>query len=453
MKLGTSQIEITPPPGAELSGFAARVQPATGVLDPLFARALFLECDGAKLLWLHCDLIGFDRAIVQDFRRWARAQLGLREDEVMLSATHTHAGASTIHLREAGEYDAAYVEFLHAQLRKVSQLAVAQPEKCELVSAEGQLDLAVDRRKTASSHTDPLVAALGFRRADGTFLAAVVNYAMHPVALGPDNRRVSADTSGAAALALAEKLPGQPVVLVTNGACANLNPPAENVAVAQMQQWGRQIAEAVIHLLPAAKPHVRPKLKIIRCVVPLPLEVLDAAGINRFADGALRDAAPLAQWGEKYRRVVEHWRATLLKNGCANGYAHHEAELFGVSLNGIILLGANAEVFSEFTDLLRRGSEKKIYLVGYANGDVGYLPTRAAYTEGGYEVEVAHMFYGGFRPQAGGLELLAAAAKELVAELHADDGAAQKISATARRVGRVAPRAPCLAWPTTARTE
>ena len=35
MKVGTSQTDITPEPGVELSGFAARTQPSTGVLDPL----------------------------------------------------------------------------------------------------------------------------------------------------------------------------------------------------------------------------------------------------------------------------------------------------------------------------------------------------------------------------------------------------------------------------------
>lgn len=420
MILGTAQIEITPKPGLELSGFAARLQPSTGVLDALFAKALYLVCAKSELLWIHCDLIGFDRAIVQNFRRWAKTELGLVEHQVILSATHTHAGPGTIHLREAGEYDAAYVEFLMARLREVAHAAINRTEKCELISVEGHLNLAVDRRKTASSHTDPRVAALGFRRGDGTFAAAVVNYAVHPVALGPSNRRVSADMSGQAAAALAAQLPGNPVVLVTNGACANLNPPAENVAFAQVQRWGAEIADAVGPMLKQAKAPEEPKLKIVTRIVSLPLEVLDAEGINRFADKAALDAEPLAQWGDKYRRVVEYWRSTLLKNGRETSNGHHEAELFGVRLNGVILVGVNAEVFSEFTDILREHSDRKIYLIGYANGDVGYLPTRAAYAEGGYEVEVAHMFYGGFRPKPGGLELLAAAATELVVELQTD---------------------------------
>ncbi len=414
MILGTAQIDITPQPGVELSGFAARTQPSTGVLDPLFARALYLTEGQNKLLWIHCDLIGFDRAIVHEFRRWALQELGLAENQVMLSATHTHAGPCTIHLREAGEYDRAYVEFLQLRLREAAKTALAQTGDAELVTVEGRLDLAVDRRKTASSHTDPRVAALGFRRADGTFAAAVLNYAMHAVALGPTNRCLSADIPGQAAITLGQQLPGNPIVLVTNGACANLNPPAEDVSFGQVKQWGAQLADAVATLLKAMKTPAKPGLRVITRTVPLPLDTLDADGINTFADKALRNAGPLAQWGDKYRRVVEHWRSSLLRNGKASSNGHHEAELFGICLDDVILIGANAEVFSEFTDLLRQHSDKKIYLIGYANGDMGYLPTRAAYKEGGYEVDVAHMFYGGFRPKAGGLELLAAEAADLV---------------------------------------
>ena len=419
MILGSSQMDITPQPGVELSGFAARLQPSTGVLDPLFAKALYLASGGAKLLWIHCDLIGFDRSIVLEFRRWAEETLGLHKGEVMLSATHTHAGPCTIHLREAGDFDVTYVELLQRKLREAAVAAMARTQEVELVTVEGQLNLAVDRRKTASSHTDPRVAALGFRRGNGTFAAAVVNYAMHPVAGRPMNRAISADIAGPAANRLAAQLPGNPVVLITNGACANLNPPAENVPFDQVRRWGEQIADTVAPLLNGPVSGAKPPLRVISRIVPLPLDMLDAEGINRFADRALLNAGPLAEWGDKYRRVVEHWRTTLLKNGNGQANGHHEAELFGIRLGDVIFVGANAEVFSEFTDIVRRQSDKKIYLIGYANGDLGYLPTHAAYAEGGYEVDVAHMFYGGFRPKAGGLELLAATASDLVGQLEA----------------------------------
>ena len=245
MKVGAAQVDITPKPGVELSGFAARIQPSTGVLDPLFAKALYLADGSERVLWIHCDLVGFDREIVLEFREWAQQRLGLAAGQVMLSATHTHSGPCTIHLQECGRYDPAYAKLLQGCLREAGEAAVAQTEDCEVITTEGRLDLAVDRRQQASKHTDPRVAALGFRRNDGAFKAVVVNYPMHPVALGSSNRQISTDMPGQAALRLSRQLPGNPAVLVTNGACGNLNPPAENVPFAQIEAWGGQIADAV----------------------------------------------------------------------------------------------------------------------------------------------------------------------------------------------------------------
>jgi hypothetical protein len=77
-------------------------------------------------------------------------------------------------------------------------------------------------------------------------------------------------------------------------------------------------------------------------------------------------------------------------------------------------VGANVELFSIFTEWLRRELGPHVYVLGYANGNCGYLCPQAAYEEGGYEVETAHVFYGGHRFRAGGLERLAAEAGALV---------------------------------------
>jgi neutral ceramidase len=418
MKVGISQIDITPKPGVELSGFAARTQPSIGVLDPLFAKAVFLANGSERVLWIHCDLVGFDREIVREFREWAWQRWGLAGGQVMLSATHTHSGPCTIHLQECGRYDPAYVELLQGRLREAAESALGQTEDCEVVTTEGHLDLAVDRRQQASKHADPRVAALGFRRRAGAFKAVVVNYPMHAVALGASNRQISADMPGQTALRLTRQLPGNPTVLVTNGACGNLNPPAENVPFAQIEAWGAQVADAVAARLAQTAPTPHALFRVAARVLPLPLDVLDEAAIEAFARKALLDKKPLAEWGDKYRRAIELWRSALIAAAHAGRVAdHRDAELFALRLGYVTLLGVSAEVFSEFADWLRGGTTERVYVVGYANGDMGYLPTQAAYAEGGYEVEVAHLFYGGFRPKAGGLELLAREAKALLQQI------------------------------------
>ena len=416
MRVGTCQVDITPAPGGELCGFAARTQPSTGLLDPLYARVLYLESRGERLLWVHCDLIGLDNGIVTSFRRWAECSRGLALDRVLLTASHTHSGPATIHLREAGSFDAAYVALLETKLQEASVAAASCTEEAAVVGVEGRLDLAVDRRGQASAHTDPRVAAVGFRRPDGSFVAVVANYAVHPVALGAENRQISADLHGQAAARLSALLPGAPVVLFTNGACGNLNPPALGVPFEQVCDWGGEMAAAVAGPLATAAPRTDDSLRVACRVVPLALEVIDEDSLRRLCDSAL-SLPSAAAWGEKYRRVVGAWAADQRRALEVSHPTHRVAEIFAVRRGGADFVGVNAEVFSAFSPLLRGCAGGPVYPVGYANGNWGYLASREAYEEGGYEVEEAHFFYGGLRPQAGSLELLADEACRLLSAL------------------------------------
>lgn len=416
MEVGAAEIDITPAVGVELCGFAARVQPSISVLDPLCAKALYLVDGEERLLWVHCDLLGLPRDFVEGFRQWALQELDLESRQVVLSATHTHSGPATIVLHEAGAIDPDYLGLLRERLEEVAAAAMEETQWGELVCVEGRCELAVDRRGKPSARTDPRVAAFGWRRADsGEFIATLVNYPMHAVALGPANRQISADWPGRCAARLTDTLPGDPVVLVTNGACGNLNPPTENVSVEQLDAWGGLVADSVGGLLVSAEPQTRPSLGVTAQVVPVPLEVLSADQIEAFAAASLENRAGLGEWGEKFRRAVETWRRDMLaamESGSAAVSA--DVELCAIRLGPCGLVAVNAEAFCDFTDEIRAQADAPVYTIGYANGLAGYLPTEAAFAEGGYEVELAHLFYGGFRMRRGNLEHLAEMAAGLL---------------------------------------
>ena len=56
-------------------------------------------------------------------------------------------------------------------------------------------------------------------------------------------------------------------------------------------------------------------------------------------------------------------------------------------LGNLALASAPAEIFTENGALVKRESPiEDTFFLGYTNGSIGYVPTRGAYREGGYEV-------------------------------------------------------------------
>jgi len=244
----------------------------------------------------------------------------------------------------------------------------------------------------------------------------VANYPIHPVALGNGNRLISGDLFGFAAGHLSDQLPGRPVVLMTNGACGNLNPPAVGAPVAQVQTWGHLIAATMADGLLRHPSPLAPTLHTRRRQCALPLDVPDRSGVEALAAAVVRGAADgRPAWLVKITAAAKIWQQERLAEIASDRPpTHREVELFAVQFGSLTFVGGGAEIFSDFTAWLRAAAGPQVYTVGYANGNCGYLSTRAAYAEGGYEVDMAHFFYGNFRFAGGALEQLAAEAADLL---------------------------------------
>ena len=417
MRIGTAVRDITPPPGAELGGFLYRVQPSVGVHDALFARAVYVEHDAERLLWLHADLIGFENAFVIALRHWAVRRFGLDDRQIVVSTTHTHSGPATVALIGCGAMDPDYLARLREHLEHAAAAAVAQTEPVALAYAEGHCDLATDRRRTASAHVDPRVGVVGFRRRDGSFAAVVANYAMHNVALGHANRYVSGDVAGRAARTLTELLPGRPSVLFTAGAAGNVNPPRTGVDAAQSDAWGDALAESVHAAITSAVSDPAPILSSARLAIPVPLVAADATWVHTAADHALAAVAGHAdEQARRYRDAVDVWcriQLDAVQEGRSATSIPVELQLVG--LGSTRYLCVNAEIFSRLSDDLRAATgNPRVYVVGYANGLIGYVPTEAAFDEGGYEVDSAFLFYGGLPVRRGAFEAIRDRTVELI---------------------------------------
>lgn len=418
MRIGTSITDITPDPGTELSGFLARVQPSLDVHDRLAVRALYLDDGSRRLLWLHADLVGFTRELVAEVKHALADSAGLRPEEIVVSATHTHSGPATIRLVNAGTYDHRYVERLRKDILRTAADAQRSLEPVKMLVAEGRCTLAADRRGKASAHTDPRLGLIAWRRDDGRFAAVLANYAIHHVAMRADNRSISADMAGRAAASASARLPGKPIVMVTNGACGNLNPPSvtsdfiqhnkKPPTFEQMEEWGDQIADAIVAAVSSAAVVSEPVVRSTLTEFDIRLQPFDARQIrDRAAKLRLVYAKETGYVADRYRDAIGVWeRKMTAKVAQADWTPRVPMDVQVVRLGETLWVCLGAEVFSIMADELRARLGERLYVVGYANGDAGYLAPSAAYDEGGYEIESAFVFYEGLPVLRGEFERL-----------------------------------------------
>src|SRR5688572_8112268 len=73
-RAGAAAVDITPKNGTPLAGYYS-YRASTGVIDPLYAKAIVVEQDGARAAW-----------------KLIEQQSGIPAERVMISATHTHTG-------------------------------------------------------------------------------------------------------------------------------------------------------------------------------------------------------------------------------------------------------------------------------------------------------------------------------------------------------------------------
>lgn len=425
MKVGTAEVDITPQTPIDLSGFAVREQPSRGVLDPLWLHVVYIEDGAEKLLWVHGDVLAFDENLVRRFRDWIQVECDIAPARVIIAATHTHSAPAVIQLTGCGDVNQNYLEWFEAKFREAVLASMKQLEPCLLVSAQGQCDLGINRHKSELLQADSRVGAVGCLRNDGSFKAVILSYAMHPVCLkGP---LISGDWPGQTADYLSQMLPGEPVVIVSSGACGNINPPLVGVSDEQTYRWGQEVAQSILPALLKARPE-EAKLKTATAHVDLPVKSWSQRGIEDYAALCRKDSAGHLEFGDQFLSAIETWRTSMLHRLRRNSPPHLSAELKLVSLNEVAFLTVNAEVFARFSELMNANSRFPVYTVGCANGMIGYVPSAEAYAEGGYEVAWSMLFYNQPCLEIGGLELLAQSARRLMDGLPMEPVSALKTS-------------------------
>jgi neutral ceramidase len=418
LRAGVARVIVTPPIGIPMIGFAGR-GPAAGIHDDLTATALVLEgpaasvkrdaqeTDGCRLAIIACDLLWLRADEVQAVREATARLTDLRPDHVVIACSHTHYGPLTEPDREeqAPQVEPYLANLVHLLAGAVA-MARASAVPCRFGYGEGEVRIGINRReRTADGRiilgqnppgpVDPRVAVLRIDEVDGRPLAAVLNYACHPVSQGSQCTDISADFPGTARR-LVEEQTGA-MCLFLQGAAGNINPLLMGWDWTHLARLGLPLGAEAVRVFWSAAPNAETTtggIGVASSQLDLPplLPSSIAAGqeavatleVERERLSPAHDKSAL-WWTE---RRLERARQGLRALQGDTPVPPVAAELMALRLGDSVgLITAPGEIFTEIGQAVVAHSPFQLTLfAGYANGTIGYVPTRAAYAEGGYEV-------------------------------------------------------------------
>jgi hypothetical protein len=289
LRAGVARIDITPEGPVALQGYLnPENRISEGVHDRLYARAIAFASGSTRLVLVSADLASF--AFGPYFQHLIAQRLGLRPEEILLCAIHTHSGPQLSLNREYPHPgNAPYTDALTAKLVTVVDRALRALAPVRISVGHGTSRVGMSRRlimpdgrvemlPNPDGVSDPEVLVLRIERERGGLLAVLFSYGCHSRSLRRPNLLVSGDILGIAEQHVEARLGGQVTVAAFAGASADVDPErvvdsfaAPDGSVPETVRQGRSLGDSVVEAVNAATAMASPApFRVSMADVPLP---------------------------------------------------------------------------------------------------------------------------------------------------------------------------------------
>ncbi|MBZ4191174.1 neutral/alkaline non-lysosomal ceramidase N-terminal domain-containing protein [Niabella beijingensis] len=400
VKAGVGRKVITPEMPYWLTGYAARSKPAVEKIHDLWTKALVIETDtGNKVAFVTTDVLGLTPEIHTMLVSTLGERYGFRESDLVFNASHTHSGPMIWpSLEMIGDFDssaigafAAYKKFLIRQITGAVEMAMDNLLPARLSTGHGTAAFAMNRRqpvngkiingKNPGGNKDHDVPVLKVTNTSGVVRAILFGYACHNTTMGGDNYRISGDYAGFAQLDLEQAYPGATALFFTG--CAGDQNPQPRGTVALAEQHGRELSGAVKAVLAHTMRPVGNTVKSAMRTIPLSFVPFDVRKYKEELEkGTIFEQRRARLMLQAYNRgweVTRYWYPVQVLR-------------FGKDLTFISLGG---EVVVDYALRLKEMYPREnLFVSGYCNHVMGYIPTKKILKEGGYEANENLIYYG-----------------------------------------------------------
>ena len=383
-RAAVTKVDITPSANKWLAGYPARK--STGIHDHIFHRIVALDDGRTQFFFISSDLCLFAPSVYDEMTAQLKRETGIEPIQVWWTVTHTHSAPEVgphglLKLMMPERYNHEPDQEYTAQVEKLLidgiKEARAKLAPARLAVGTGFSAANINRRaRDVDDHislglnpdgpTDRQIGLIRLERPDGTPIALIANYSMHGTALGPQNTLITGDAPGTVADYVEQKI-GAPMLFI-NGAAGNLAP----IYTVQPSYQAFHITEFDVLLGD----------RILAANKSLAMATSATSQVR------LRPGETVV---ETPRRAGLGWDQSLgnyLHAATGEAGAIRMPVRFLFINDDVALWSAPVELFCEISINVRDHSPyPHTFYFGYANGWLGYLPTRQAFSEGGYETQ------------------------------------------------------------------
>ena len=195
-KAGVSIRKVTPNPLLPVSGGVGPSNPTSRKEGDLTVRALVLEQDKVRVAIVGADFLGFPSALGNKVR--AKVQ-SIPASHILIGVTHTHSAPDCYGFPdEQGKVscDLNYLDMVCNQMAESINEAVNRLQPAQIKIATGKTKGKIAYNYYADKLYDPRGHVIQAVTPEGTAIATLVNYAIHPEVLGSDQGILSPDLVG-----------------------------------------------------------------------------------------------------------------------------------------------------------------------------------------------------------------------------------------------------------------
>ena len=432
LRVGLAAADITPPTGFPMAGYYHE-RLADGTTDPLQAKAIVFRDGDESAALVVCDLIGIATDLSREVRQRVTQQTGIPETNIVIAATHSHTAPDymkelwlNLGKQPQDKLRRNYIDSLISEIVAVTLDAVAnaKPAVLEAGSAVQQTPVSFNRRfvmrdgsvKTwqsfnnpnvirAAGPIDPEIGLLAVRNESGDLRGVFSNFALHLDTVG--GQKWSADYPFFIERTLKSSVGPDVISIFGTGCCGDINhsnprSPKRNTAGV----IGTSIGDSIVRHVDRLRPLEQARLVVKSRTVKLPLQNATQEEVTRAVQ-----TVEQAKRGEKvdfFEHVTAYKKLILDHFRHAQPYtptSDHITWGLSRSLGGIgemlpvdvtvMTIGSDVaivclpgEVFVELGLAIKQGSPFRTTMIVELSNAVEtiYIPNRAAYAGGSYEV-------------------------------------------------------------------